>query len=294
MSESRTTLDREIAVRFADGPTVAPASLLPTALAGTSRTRQRPAFVAALLGAPAAGRSAEVGVRGLTRRELAILGLLAAVLVGSIVVASAAQLFNRQLVVVVTTHSPAPSATPVPPTSRPSPRATEARPTETFDFPPPEPSTVGKLRLTMPDGWLVRPGTTTLRVEPAGGGVFSRDQQVIALEPGAELFIQRPVMAGTQGYSESTGFSISGDTYDELVASVDAALQDATHRQIRIDGVKAYRWSVPQTSYIHPLVEVAAVEWRGTFYVFVEHLGLDGDPGNGFQVLLDGVNLLKR
>jgi hypothetical protein len=291
MSESRTTADREIAARFADGPTVAPATLLRAALAGTSRTPQRPALVAALLGAPAAGRRADVVVRGVTRRELAILGLLAAALVGGILVAGAAQRFDQK-VVVVSKASPQPSRT-APPTARPTPRATEV-PAPTFDFAPPEPTTVGKLRLTMPAGWLLRPGTTTLNVEPAGGGIFSRDQQVIALEPGAKLFIQRPVMQGAQGYSESTGFSISGDTYEELVASVDGAMNDAARTQIRIDGVKAYRWSVPQTSYIHPLVAVAAVEWRGTFYVFVEHLGLDGDPGNAFQVLLDGVKLLTR
>jgi hypothetical protein len=164
-------------------------------------------------------------------------------------------------------------------------------PQPTFVLPPSDPTRLGKLRLTMPEGWIIHPGATELTVRSTGGGIFAIEQDVIVTDPGSGLTIHRPVMVNN-AVVETAGFSIDGDTYNQLVASIDAGMPDATRSAIRIDGVKAFRWSVPQTSMIHPLVAVAAVEWKGRFYVFVEHLPLDGLPGSTFDVLLNGVELL--
>jgi hypothetical protein len=290
MSEATPMIDREVAAQFADGPSRAPSGLLDAALASTSGTRQRPAIIAVVLGAPAAGPRADAVAGGFTRRELLLLGLLVGVLTGGVLIAGSWQALNNQLVVV----QPSPRATSTlsaRPSSPPTvPEATEG-PHATFVFPPSEPTTLADVRLTMPAGWLIRPGATRLTITSAGGGVFTIQQQVIAVQPGSGLTINRPVMVNNTVH-QFAGFSIGGNTYKQLVASIDAAIPDARRSAIRVDGVKGYRWAVPQTSYVGPLVAVAAIEWKDKFYVFVEHLPLDGSVAGTFDALLNGIELL--
>ena len=166
------------------------------------------------------------------------------------------------------------------------------------DLPSPSPTsspqaragTVGDLRLTMPDGWTVRSSRTSVSVTQAGAGLFRISQQVTLLHPGESLKVGRPVASG-HDMGQGAGFTISGGTFEALVAAIDAGMPDATRASATIDGVSAYRWGVPQTSYVGPLAFVAAVEWKGSFYVFVEHLPLDGSAGDSFDMLLGGVSL---
>ena len=155
--------------------------------------------------------------------------------------------------------------------------------------PTPEPSpagTLGDLTVTMPAGWIVRPSETRMSVEVAGGGVLGPGMFVAALEPGAGLDVPHPSTSYANGR-----FRVAGRTFREVVAAVDVALPDATRRDVEIGGQPAIRWLVPQRSYIGPLVNVAVVEWKKSFYVFVQLLPFDGSPGTRFDRLLAGVTL---
>ena len=172
--------------------------------------------------------------------------------------------------------SPSPGKTPMP---------TELQ-ASAPPLPPPTPGVLGDIRVATPDGWVVQTEKTRLVLNSTGSGFFSIEQLVIALEPGADLSIKRPT-----GSSQTASFTVSGRTFDELVASIDAAVPDATRTKTTIDGRMAYRWGIPQTWYIGPLNAMGAIEWKGTFYVFVQHLPLDGAPGDTLGILLGAVTL---
>src|SRR5262249_5243596 len=157
-------------------------------------------------------------------------------------------------------------------TMRPTATPRTPPPTElavaTPDVVPPEPATLDKLRLTMPAGWMIRPGSTRLTVRSAGGAICSIQELTVELKPGAELFVTRPVMVGTDVHLH-TGFTIAGTTFGALVASIGGGVPDARRSSLRVGGALGYRWSVPQLSYVGPLVSIAAIKWRGRPHCFL-------------------------
>ena len=155
--------------------------------------------------------------------------------------------------------------------------------------PSPEPSPAGTLKdltVTLPAGWVIRSTESRMTVTEPGPGIFRLNASIAALEPGGGLTIPRPTAS-----NRNAGFQVEGRTLGEVVHSVGAALTDADRRDIQIAGQPAVRWVVPQTSYVGPLVNVAVLEWKHNFYVFVEQLPLDGDPGTSFEDVLAGVTL---
>jgi len=155
--------------------------------------------------------------------------------------------------------------------------------------PTPEPSPAGTLKdltITMPAGWVLRAGETRMSVTEGHGGLFSRPLLVVAIRRGTGFEVPHPTAA-----DPNAGFDVAGNTFEAVVASIDTALPDASRRDVLIGGQPGVRWSVPQTSYVAPLVNIAVVEWKKTFYLFVHQLPLDGPVGSSFDLLLAGVRL---
>lgn len=291
MSELSSNMQRQLGATFADGPDRAPAGLLETSLARTAKTAQRSAVVAIALGAPVASGQAQrrVDVRwAWLLIALALVATTAAVaLIGP----------PRPSLVVAPTRIPAPDVTAPPPIATPAPTVrptavVPASPRFSIDPGPPETRRLADLELTIPSGWNFSWASNAESLAVLDGAhLFARSMAVTALAPGAVIKVPRPEPSG-QEFDVTAGFEISGATFAELVASIDAGAPDASRSNISVDGRAGYLWTVPQTSIVMPLVAVAALRWKGTFYVFYEQLALDGAPGRTFQVLLNGVHLV--
>lgn len=151
---------------------------------------------------------------------------------------------------------------------------------------PPGSGVVRDLELTLSADWSIAQRPSSLDIWEATGGLFSISMRITALGPGERIAIRRPV-----GDRRNADILVSGLTLDELVARIDAAVGDGIRTDTAIGGEPGYRWRLPQRWYVGPLVALAVVEWKGMFYVFEEHLPLDGPPGRSFEDLLGGVTL---
>ena len=152
---------------------------------------------------------------------------------------------------------------------------------------PPVTATLGDLTLTMPSNFAANAGPATIRInEDRGHGDFLViDDRITLLKPGASMRIER------YGGGTPVTFEVTGATLEAIRRSITRGLGDSGSTVLRIGDAQGYRWNVGQASIMHPLVAVAVIEWKGSFYVFEEHFPLDGMSAGNFDLVLQGVTL---
>jgi hypothetical protein len=138
--------------------------------------------------------------------------------------------------------------------------------------------------LTTPEDWILfdegdalRIGTTE-GVSPLGDVEF----RVAPLEPGASTTISRAF------FDESAEeFEVSGPTLAELRGSVEATLGSSW--KTTIAGHRAYAWNAQEVR-IGTLAILEIVEVKGTFYLLMEYLPIDGPTQPWWSDFLDSIS----
>lgn len=146
-------------------------------------------------------------------------------------------------------------------------------------------ATLGDITITMPGNYAIGAGPGTLSLNEDTGSFLVIDDRVTRLRPGDAMRIER------SGGTMPPTFEVRGITLDEVKSAIDAALGTAMRKDLRIGDARGYRWRVPVAALVHPLVAVAVIEWKGSFYVFEEHFPLEAAGGGNFDFVLQAVTL---
>ena len=146
-------------------------------------------------------------------------------------------------------------------------------------------ATLGDITVTMPGDFAIGAGPTRLSMNKDTGSFLVIDDLVTRLKPGDTMRIER-----SGGTTPST-FEVRGTTLAEVTSSIDAALGTARRTDLRIADALGYRWRVTQAAIVHPLVAVAVIEWKGSFYVFEEHFPIEAASAGNFDLVLQRVTL---
>jgi hypothetical protein len=147
----------------------------------------------------------------------------------------------------------------------------------------PRTATTGDLELAIPAGWILAGGGPRITLTDGRDFLFVI-QTIDVLAPGDKLLVAR-------SSDDTEPFSVAGATFAELVLSIDRGIGPAGRRPVTIGGTPGYRWTAQQQAIVGPLAMMAALEWKGRFYVFLVRFPVDGAPGDLLGPVLDGVTL---
>jgi len=277
MTDAFDRVDRELASWLDGEPTRAPDRLLEHALDETRRQRQRPAVVAAVLGAPT------FGGRATDLSSLRVAALLALLLASFLVVAILAAGAMRQDRVVVLPSQSVPTPTPSP---RPTPNATPT----VVAADTPRTRRFGDLSVTVPSRWTIGSGGVYLAVYPPGSmnGIPFTTFRIDHVSLGSTFVLNLGQQAQTR--------SLSGATFEALVASIESqlALTPGAAAPSVLDGHRMVRWGTPQASVVNPLVWIAIIEDGDAVYLVQLHYLLDAPVNRDvIQTFLDGLHVVS-
>jgi hypothetical protein len=147
---------------------------------------------------------------------------------------------------------------------------------------------LGDLVFAAPGGWTVSSGVSTMQVKTDQLIDYfgaAETLQIDIVSPGSSLSIRRPT-----SLDANIAATIRGATLDQLKTSVIKAFDLPDVPATSIGGQRAFSWVVPQTSYVVPLAAIAITEWKGHFYVFVEHVIFDGPTQGEFARMLSAIH----